>query len=108
MTLQQLESNRFDEVIYDNGEACLIAFTKKNCPVCKEVIPLLEDLQAQHKENFGFYTVDVEKSVNLSQRFSLKGVPSIIFFNDGALKGKLAGQIEEEQVEAKIAATLGA
>ncbi|MEG6522946.1 thioredoxin family protein [Desulfotomaculum sp. 1211_IL3151] len=108
MSLQQLNSNSFEEIIYDNAEPCLVVFSRKNCHVCKEVVPMLEDLQPKYEGKFGFYSVDVEEQKNLSQRFSLRGVPSIVFFNEGELQGKMAGNVEEEQVEEKITEVLGA
>lgn len=108
MSLEKLEADRFEEVIYDNGEPCLVMFSRKNCHVCKEVAPRLEEMQPQYEGRFGFYTVDVEEQKNLTQRFSLKGVPSIVFFNQGELQGKLAGDVEEDAVEEKIADILGA
>jgi len=108
MSLQQLSSNRFEEIIYDNCEPCLVTFSKKTCHVCKEVVPMLEELYPQYEGKFGFYYVDVEENKNLFQRFSLKGVPQILFFNKGEYQGKLAGNVEEEKVEDKIAEVLGA
>ncbi len=108
MPLQQLKGSNFDEIIYDNCEPCLVIFSRKNCHVCKEVVPMLEELQPQYEGKFAFYYVDVEEDKNLYQRFSLKGVPQILFFNDGEYRGKLAGKIEEEEVEDKIAEVLGA
>lgn len=107
MSLQQLDANSFEEVIYDNGEPCLVVFSRKNCHVCKEVVPMLEELKPNYEGKFGFYRVDVEEDKNLMQRFSLRGVPSIFFFNDGELQGKIAGNVEDEQVEEKIAEVLG-
>lgn len=106
MSLQQLDSTRFEEIVYDNGDPCLVIFSRKNCHVCKEVVPMLEELQPQYEGKFGFYSVDVEEDKNLTQRFSLKGVPSIVFFNEGELRGKLAGNVEDEQVEEKISEVL--
>lgn len=68
---------------------------------------MLEELQPQYEGKFGFYFVDVEEDKNLYQRFSLKGVPQIVFFNEGEYKGKLAGEVEDEEVEEKIAEVLG-
>ncbi|MTI84325.1 MAG: thioredoxin family protein [Firmicutes bacterium] len=107
MSLQQLNSNRFEEIIYDNCEPCLVIFTRKSCHVCKEVVSTLEELQPEYEGKFGFYFVDVEEDKNLYQRFSLKGVPQILFFNEGEYKGKLAGEVEDEEVEEKIAEVLG-
>ncbi|WP_312419025.1 thioredoxin family protein [Anaerospora hongkongensis] len=105
--MHQLDANSFEEIIYDNGEPCLVIFSRENCHVCQEVIPVLSELQPEYEGRFGFYYVDIEAEKNFSQRFSLRGVPSILFFNDGVLKGKLAGNIEGAEVEEKIAAALG-
>lgn len=107
MALQQLNSNRFEEVIYDDCEPCLVLFSRKDCHVCKEVAPLLEELQPQYEGKFGFYYADVEEDKNLFQRFSLKGVPQILFFNEGEYQGKLAGHVEDDEVEEKITEVLG-
>lgn len=107
MSLAQLNASRFEEVIYDNCEACLVIFSRKGCHVCKEVVPMLEELQPKYAGRFGFYYVDVEEDKNLFQRFSLKGVPQILFFNEGEYQGKMAGNVEDEEVEEKIAEVIG-
>jgi len=107
MSLQQLDPNSFEERIYDNEEACLVIFSRKSCHVCQEVVPVLVELAPKYQGEFGFYYVDVEEQKSLFQRFSLKGVPQILFFKDGEYQGKMAGKVEEEQIEEKIAEILG-
>ena len=108
MSLQKLNAERFEEIIYDNCEPCLVIFSRKNCHVCKEVVPMLEELKPEYEGKFGFYYADVEEDKDLYQRFSLKGVPQILFFNEGEYQGKLAGNVDDEKVEDKIAEVLGA
>ncbi|MEA4902527.1 thioredoxin family protein [Desulfitobacterium sp.] len=108
MALQQLNASLFEEKIYDDGEPCLVIFSRKTCHVCQGVIPILEDLQPQYNGKFGFYYVDVEEDKSLFQRFSLKGVPQILFFKEGEYQGKMAGAVEDEQVMDKIAEVLEA
>jgi len=102
MSLSQLNSSRFGEVIDDNQESCLVIFSRKSCHVCQGVVPILEEFQPQFEGQFGFYYVDVEEDKALYQRFSLKGVPQILFFKDGEYQGKISGAVEEEDVEEKI------
>lgn len=106
MSLEQLNANKFEEIIYDNLESCLVIFSRKDCHVCKEVVPLLEELQPDYIGKFGFYYVDVEEDKNLYQRFSLKGVPQILFFKEGEYQAKLVGAIDDDQVIEKIAELL--
>lgn len=102
MALQKLTVSNFDEIIYENDSPCLVAFSRKSCHVCKEVIPMLEEMQPKYQGKLGFYYVDVEEDAGLFQRFSLKGVPQLLFFNNGEFQGKMAGKVEEEQVQEKI------
>lgn len=105
--MQKLNSDTFDEIVYDDGESCLVMFTRKTCHVCQAVHPKLEELEEDYKGKFGFYEVDVEEQRNLFQRFSLKGVPQILFFNDGEVMGKKAGDHDIEEFEDKINEIIG-
>ena len=108
MSLQQLNASTFEEIIYDSGEPCLVIFSRTTCHVCQGVVPILEDLQPKYEGKFGFYRVDVEEDKALFQKFTLKGVPQILFFKDGESQGKMAGAVEDGQVEEKIANVLEA
>jgi thioredoxin 1 len=106
MPLRKLDAKSFEERIYDNGEPCLLIFVRKDCHVCKGVVPLLEKLQPKYEGKFGFYCVDIEVDPSVFQRFALKGVPQILYFNGGEFKGRQAGQVEQGTVEEKIADSL--
>lgn len=106
MSLQQLDKNSFEEKIYDNEEPCLVIFSRKGCHVCQSVVPILEELAPNYEGKFGFYYVDVEEQKSLFQSFSLKGVPQILFFKEGGYVGKMAGEVEDDQIEEKIAEIL--
>jgi thioredoxin 1 len=106
MSLKQLRAHTFEEIIYDKEEPCLVIFFRKDCHVCKRVIPVLEELQPNYEDRFGFYSVDVEEDTGLQQRFSLKGVPQILYFKVGDFRGKQVGEVDEEKIEEKILSTL--
>lgn len=42
--MDKLNANAFDEIVYDEGEPCLVMFTRKSCHVCQGVHPKLEEL----------------------------------------------------------------
>jgi thioredoxin 1 len=106
MPLKQLTAISLEEIVYDNGDPCLVIFSRKNCHVCKQVVPGLERLRPKYEGKFDFYYVDVEEDASLQQRFSLKGVPQILYFKDGDFKGRQAGKVSDEQIEEKIASVM--
>lgn len=61
MSLQHLDSNEFDEIIYDNAESSLVIFSRESCSVCQGVVPILEDLKLKYDGKYNFYYVDVEE-----------------------------------------------
>lgn len=107
--MKKLDSSDFDEAIYDDGEPCLVMFSRKTCHVCQDMHPKIEELSedSAYESKFGFYEVDVEEEPALFQRFSLKGVPQVLFFNDGEFLGKLSGDHPIEEFEEKIEETIG-
>lgn len=105
--MQKLDTALFEEIVYDDGEACLVEFSRKSCHVCQSVKPKLEELEEDYEGKFGFYIVDVEEQPGLFSRFSLKGVPQVLFFNDGEYVGKMSGEKEIEDYEEKIEEILG-
>jgi len=103
MELLKLDLDSFEERIFKNGEDCLVIFSRKTCKDCKVIVPMLEEMADSYTDgSFNFYRVDVEEQVPLYKRFPLKGVPSILFFSKGEKLGKLAGQIEEDDIVEKI------
>lgn len=105
--MEKLNANLFEEIVYDDGEPCLVCFSRTSCHVCQEVKPMLEELAPEYEGKFGFYQVDIEEEKALFQRFSLKGVPQVLFFNEGEFLGKMAGKKEEEEYKEKIASIIG-
>lgn len=106
--MEQLNATDFQEKVYDDGEACLVMFSRKDCHVCQEVHPMLEEIAADYADaEFGFYNVDVDEQKALFQQMALKGVPQVLFFQDGEQVARLAGKQDEDAYIEKIDEILG-
>lgn len=101
MALTEIQPSAINEIIEKN-EPCLVVFSRQNCHVCQEVIPKVEDIAKNLAGKLSFYYVDVEEDKSVLKQFALKGVPQLLFFNQGELYSKLAGNVEEEDIEEKI------
>lgn len=107
--MKKLDSNSFDEIIYDDCESCLVMFSRKSCHVCQAVHPKIEELAADEDlaGRFGFYEVDVEENRDIFDRFSLKGVPQVLYFSDGEYAGKLTGEKTTDEYADRIDEIIG-
>lgn len=106
--MEQLNATEFQEKVYDDGEKCLVLFSRKDCHVCQEVHPMLEDIAGEYADtDFGFYNVDVDEQKDLFQTMALKGVPQALFFCDGEQVARIAGKQDEDVYIQKIDEILG-
>lgn len=91
--MRHLNAAEFDERIYDEEEAALIFFHRKNCRVCRAVSGILAKLE-EHYPKILFGEVDAEAEMDLFSRFGLLGVPQVLLFADGNLIRTIAGEKE--------------
>ncbi|ABO51175.1 Thioredoxin domain protein [Desulforamulus reducens MI-1] len=100
--LRALDPDNFDEVVYEADNPVVVMFGAERCHVCQEVKPGVESLAENYKDQAEFCWVDVDAHKSLLERFRLKGIPQVLFFNEGELNAKLGGLREEEELEEKL------
>ncbi len=99
--METLNRVAFQEIVEEDGEPCLVIFSRKSCHVCQAVHGKLDNLEGEYPD-VPFYEVDVETDPELQSKFSLKGVPHVLFFKDGEVQGRLTGNNDEDDYAEKI------
>lgn len=89
--MQYLEKNDFEEKIKDG--VWLVDFFTTWCGPCKMMEPVLEKLDTN------VLKVDVEKFNDISAKYGIMSVPTLIFFKDGEEIEKLVGFQDEETLK---------
>lgn len=103
--METLNRVAFQEIVEGDGEPCLVIFSRKSCHVCQAVHGKLDNLEKEYTD-VPFYEVDVEAEPELQNKFSLKGVPHVLFFRDGEVLDRLTGNHDEDEYADKIEALL--
>ena len=107
--LRPLDSDTFDEVVYDDAGPCAVLFSRVSCSVCASVRPVVESVAHAALASgspWGFYVVDAVASFDLVQRLSLAGVPQICLFVDGELRSRLTGKMDADGLRSALAGAL--
>lgn len=98
-----LNEKKFNEKVYQNQESCVVFFSKPSCPICQQVVPIMDKLEQQYSgQKIQFYNVDAIAEKSLMDRLSLKGVPQVAFFQKGDFSSKFAGIRDESDYIKKI------
>lgn len=96
-----ISSDQFQEKVLNSSEVVLVDFFAEWCRPCKMVAPILEELSSE-VEGAKIFKIDVEKSADLAQKYSVMGVPTLILFKNGKALEKIMGFQPKESLKAKL------
>jgi len=90
MSLPVVNGSSFKRTI-EAHKLTFVEFSAKWCPPCRVLHPILEELQQEQKGKVKIVQVDCDESPELSSRYSVMSMPTVILFNDGVPVEKLVG-----------------
>ena len=101
MATKALTTAEFDEVTSGDG-IVLIDFWAEWCGPCHRFAPVFERASEKHTD-ITFAKVDTEAEPELSMRFRINSIPTIMAVRDGVIVFQQAGALPERMVEELIA-----
>lgn len=89
--MKHIKESEFGTAVEQAGKPVLVDFSAEWCPPCKMLAPVVERLSLEFADQLDVVGVDIDQNQQLSQRFNISGVPTMIFFRDGKEVKKLVG-----------------
>jgi thioredoxin 1 len=86
-----LDEATFDEVLRDSNVPLLVDFWATWCGPCRMIAPELEEIAEEQAEAVRIVKVDVDNNPELSNRFGIRNIPTLLFFKGGELKDRVVG-----------------
>ena len=86
----ELTSENFDEVVLKSDVPFLVDFWAPWCGPCKAVAPVFKKL-AETCSTVRFGKINTDEQSELSERFSVRGIPTFIVFVEGAEASRKVG-----------------
>lgn len=102
--IQATEKN-FDELL-SAEKPLMVDFGAEWCGPCKALAPMVAELAGTYKEQVIIAACDVEENNDIAVRYSIRNIPTVIFFKDGKEVGRQVGAIAKSVLEEKLKALL--
>ena len=89
----------FQELVAQSTMPVLLDFYANWCGPCKVIGPIIEELAEEYDGKALVAKVDTEQNPKLSQQFKIKSIPTLLFFDKGALVERYQGLVPKPNLE---------
>jgi len=100
-TLQFTDAN-FDETVMKSDQPVLVDFWAEWCGPCKALTPVIDELARDYSGKARIGKVNTDENRQISVRFSVSAIPTVMLFHNGAVVEKFVGLRGKKEFQAAI------
>jgi thioredoxin 1 len=88
----------FEREVLEAEQPVLVDFTADWCPPCRLLAPRLDAVAEQYAGSARIVKVNVDENSATTQRYGIKGMPTLILFKDGREQERVVGAVSKEVI----------
>lgn len=96
--MKELTNETFEAEVLNNASPVLVDFFATWCGPCRMLAPTVEELAADYKGRVSVVKADVDKLPEVSLRYGIMSIPTLVLFKNGEPAGKIVGVAEYEEI----------
>ena len=105
MVIEVNDSN-FDEVVLKSDKPVLVDFWAEWCGPCRMISPIVKELSEEFEGRAIMAKVDVDSATETADKFSIRNIPTLLFFKEGKQVDKHVGATKKTVLAEKLNAIL--
>ncbi|MFT7101459.1 MAG: thioredoxin 1 [Bacteroidia bacterium] len=105
MALELTDAN-FEELVMKSDKPVLVDFWAVWCGPCKMVGPIVEELANDYGDKAVIGKVDVDNNPEISAKFGIRNIPTLLFFKNGEIVDKQVGAAPKQTFAEKLDALM--
>ena len=99
-------TNENFESLKSGNQPLVVDFWATWCGPCRMVGPVISELAQEYDGRIVVGKCDVEENEDIAMEYSIRNIPTILFFKDGQLVDKIVGAQSKARIQEKFEALL--
>ena len=96
--IDHTSDSSFDKDVLEAEGLVLVDFWAEWCGPCKMIAPVLEEIASEYAEKLKVCKMDVDANPNTAPKYGIRGIPTLILFNNGDVAGTKVGALSKTQL----------
>jgi thioredoxin 1 len=101
-----LTDQSFDETLTGTPGLVMVDFWAEWCGPCRAIAPVLEELATAAEGRVTLMKVNVDENHGLAARYAIQSIPTIVFFQEGAVVDRVVGAAPKAVLQDIVNASL--
>ncbi|HEV7396511.1 MAG TPA: thioredoxin [Pyrinomonadaceae bacterium] len=97
--LKDITDGTFETEVMKSKVPVLVDFWAEWCPPCRAMTPIVESLAQKFESKAKVVKLNVDDNPSVTQRFGIKGIPTMIVFKGGKEAERVVGATNEDALK---------
>lgn len=106
--VKETSDSGFENDVLKSTQPVLVDFWAAWCAPCRMLAPTVEAVAEKYAGNARVMKLNVDDNPSVSQRFGIKGIPTLILFKNGKEEERVVGATSESAISRMLDKHVGA
>ena len=97
MSAIHIHNHNFHEEVINSDKPVLVDFWAPWCGPCRMVLPIVEEIAAEHPE-YKVVKINVDEESELASRYGVVSIPTLLVMKDGQIVNQSVGAKPKNQI----------
>src|ERR671938_2181811 len=100
--VKETSDSGFENDVLQSAQPVLVDFWAAWCAPCRMLAPTVEAVAEKYAGNARVVKLNVDDNPSVSQRYGIKGIPTLILFKNGKEEERVVGATSKEAISRMI------
>ena len=91
MSVLTINEKSFETEVVNSELPVLIDFWAEWCDPCKEIAPILDEINNEMDDKIKIVKINIDKNPNIPNKYGVQSIPTLIIFKKGEVIGTKVG-----------------